>query len=166
MSLTQQLLAAMRHECQIIKHLAGKIPPGTLDYRPTPPQRSTLELIRYLTYCAVNPVTAALAGNWDHAPANRARGDALAPEDVPAAMDAQAEALAARLAPITDTDLVERTAKLPWGAEVPLGEALIQMGVKPLAAYRMQLFLYCKAAGASELTAANCWIGIDRPTPA
>jgi len=31
MSLTQHILDSMRHECAVIKHLVGKIPPGTLD---------------------------------------------------------------------------------------------------------------------------------------
>jgi len=45
----EQLLAACRHEINIIKHLAEKIPTGGAGYRFTPPQRSTTELLRYLT---------------------------------------------------------------------------------------------------------------------
>src|SRR4051812_8148447 len=49
MVLTQdELLRALGHEIHILGHLAGKVDPSMLEYRPTPKQRSMLELFRYL----------------------------------------------------------------------------------------------------------------------
>ena len=41
----------------------------------------------------------------------------------------------------------------------PLGRALLEMPLKWMTAYRMQLFLYAKAAGAVDLTTADNWRG-------
>jgi len=68
-----QLLASMKHETRVIKHLATKVPAGQFDWRPTPKQRSTIELMR------------------------------------------------------------------------------------------MQLFLYAKESGATDIGPANCWVGVDAP---
>ncbi len=45
----EQLIAAMRNEFRIIKHLAEKIPADTEGYKPTEKQRTTLELLQYLS---------------------------------------------------------------------------------------------------------------------
>ena len=44
----QELIAALQHEVRILLHLAGKVDKSKLDYRPTPKQRSTLELLQYM----------------------------------------------------------------------------------------------------------------------
>jgi hypothetical protein len=167
-TMKQQILDVMHHECAVINHLLTKVPEGgeVLEYRPAAEQRTLLELQRYLTYCAIMPATAAVTGNWDHAKAMHDTGDALAAVEIAGAMDRQATALAELLAPLTDDDLRDRDTTLPWGAEVKLGRALLVMGVETLAAYRMQLFLYIKAAGNTAIDSADCWVGITREKPA
>ena len=44
-----EMIALLQKEVRILQHLITKIDPKTLDYRPTPKQRSTIELLRYLT---------------------------------------------------------------------------------------------------------------------
>jgi hypothetical protein len=39
----------MQKEVRILVHLCSKVTPEMLEYRPTPKQRSTMELLRYLT---------------------------------------------------------------------------------------------------------------------
>ena len=46
MGLTKsELLTALQNEARILMHLIGKIDHSAIDYRPTPKQRSTLELL-------------------------------------------------------------------------------------------------------------------------
>ena len=46
--LTQsELVLSLQKEVRILLHLAGKIDRDQLDYRPTPKQRNTLELLKY-----------------------------------------------------------------------------------------------------------------------
>ena len=40
-----ELIASLQHEVRVLLHLASKIDRSMLDYRPTPKQRSTLELL-------------------------------------------------------------------------------------------------------------------------
>mgnify|MGYP005725594825 FL=1 len=49
MSLADIIIESIEHETTVIKHLASKISSDVLDYRPTPSQRSMLELLQYLT---------------------------------------------------------------------------------------------------------------------
>ena len=60
----QHLADAMTHECDVAIHLAGKIKPEMLDYRPSPGQRSTIELMRYLAICGIAGVTCMASNNW------------------------------------------------------------------------------------------------------
>lgn len=160
---TDQLLASMRHEVRTMQHLATKVPPGTYDWRPTPAQRSTLELMRYLTVCGTIGVTYAASGTWERAEQLEREAEGVTPESFHAAMDAQMALLEEVIRPLSEDDLLHRDAKMPWGAPTKLGLGLIDMGLKPLTAYRMQLFLYAKQSGNASLGPANCWIGRDPP---
>lgn len=166
MSMKQQILEAMEHESTVVKHLLTLVPAGGLEYRPSAGQRSMLDLQRYLTYCANIGTTGALTGNWDHAPAMQETAAALPPDAIAGAMDTQLAALAAVLEPITDDDLRDRDTALPWGTGVKLGRALLMMGPQVLTAYRMQLFLYIKAAGVDSIGSSDCWVGVSRPPEA
>src|SRR6476646_6463839 len=44
-----ELIASLQNEIRILLHLASKVDPAKLDYRPTPKQRSLLELLQYMT---------------------------------------------------------------------------------------------------------------------
>ena len=44
-----EFVSSLQNEVRILLHLASKIDRSKLDYRPTPKQRSTLELLQYLT---------------------------------------------------------------------------------------------------------------------
>jgi hypothetical protein len=44
-----ELITSLQKEVRILLHLAGKIDRAHLEYRPTPKQRSTIELLRYLS---------------------------------------------------------------------------------------------------------------------
>ncbi len=157
----EQLLQSMRHEVKVIKHLATKVPPDRLDFRPTPGQRSTLELLRYMTTMAIVPGLAAVKGDWDHAEALESESENVTLETFPDAMDRQMTALAALLERVDPDTSTTTPATLPWGTPTALGPALVDMVLKPLVAYRMQLFLYAKQSGAPSLGAANCWVGVD-----
>src|SRR5688572_28288839 len=54
-----ELIGSLQHEVRILLHLASKIEPAVIDYRPTPKQRSTIELLRYLSIMGPQLVRAA-----------------------------------------------------------------------------------------------------------
>ena len=44
----QEVIIALQNEVRLVLHLASKIEPRMLDYRPSAKQRSLLELMHYL----------------------------------------------------------------------------------------------------------------------
>ena len=64
---TSELIAALQHEIRILLHLAGKVDRAQLAFRPTPKQRSTLELLQYLAMMGPALVDVAMSGNFDGA---------------------------------------------------------------------------------------------------
>lgn len=157
------LLAAMLRECDLCVHLAGKLPEGGLDFRFSPGQRSTLELLRYLSFVGLGATHALLEGGFDTYQKLAAAAETLRVEDFPAAMEAQKQQLTALLGGVSEDELASRTISTPWGDQVSLGEGLLELTYACLAAYRLQLFLQAKAAGASALSTHNAWAGIDPP---
>jgi len=160
-----QLVASLRHENKIIKHLATKLRPGMLGYRPSPKQRSMLELMQYLTCCIHSPARMIADGNWDAHEAIEGAAKSVTTENFDRALDAQLAAIAAIIEGIPHADFLGRKTEMPWGAPCTVGEGLVNMLVKCLTAYRMQFFLYLKAAGATEIGPANCWVGVDWNPP-
>lgn len=155
------LLDALLHECDIASHLHGKVSEDGWDYRPTPEQRSTLELLRYIAGCGIGSARAMIDGNWDGYKAAMDRASGMTPAEFPALMATQKSELRALLEGLDDAALETQEATLPWGEKVMLGRALLETTLKWLAAYRMQLFLYLKASGNKAIGTANNWAGVD-----
>lgn len=158
-----ELLESLRHEARILLHLSGKIDRAMLDYRPTPKQRSTLELLQYLTIMGPMLVKAANAGRFDPAAWTAAeQGAATRDFDrTVAAIEAQGDEYAALLADWTDADF--RTPVDIFGSSTTKGAFLVNLVIAGHAAYRTQLFCYLKSCGRDELNTMNLWAGVDAP---
>ncbi|MGE0432026.1 MAG: DinB family protein [Planctomycetota bacterium] len=165
MSIKQSIIDSVAYETRVIKHLATRVPDDAWDYRPSEGQRSTLELIQYLSRCGVVGMELLLSETRDRVKLLSAEGKETTRETFAAEMDKQQKMIEDMLAPLTDSDLLERRCKAPWQDEMPLLRGLIDVTIKFLACYRMQLFLYAKAAGAANLTTSNSWGGRDREAP-
>ena len=160
----QDLLDMMLRECRIILHLHGKIPADSLDFSFTPPQRNTLDLLRYLSFVALGSTHALLDGTFDKYQEMAKQAEELSADAFPQAMQSQMEGLTALFEQFSDADLADREVKLPWDEVTSLGRALLMFPHGCLVAYRMQLFLHAKGAGNTEIGTANCWAGMDMPT--
>jgi hypothetical protein len=161
----QQLAASMLRECDICVHLHSKLTalgPAAFEHRPVPGQRSALELLRYLAICGIAGTRCLAESNWKLFGDFSARVAEMQPQDFPAAMERQKQELASFFAQVDERTLETQPAKLPTGVELPLGAAILEAPFKWLAAYKLQLFLYAKAAGAAEIGTANAWAGRDR----
>src|SRR5437867_10205667 len=62
---TSELIATLQHEVRILLHLASKVEPSMLGYRPTPKQRSTLELLQYMAIMGPTQLTVIEHGAFD-----------------------------------------------------------------------------------------------------
>ncbi len=146
-----------RKDSQVTINLFHKIPPGGMDYRPTAGQRSVLELLRYLSYGPYNAVLKITAGDWNISGPTNAVTQGVPPSDFPQRMAWQADAVERLVRATPITALLNDDFTLPWGETMKKGEALVNYPLKWLAAYRMQLFLYLKSAGAANLATADLW---------
>lgn len=160
-----ELLASLKQEVHILLHLASKIDRSTLDYRPTPKQRSTLELLRYLSIMGPQLVIAAKTGGFDPVRWTEAEKVANARDfdQTLAAIAAQQDTYESLLGEMTDGDF--RVEIDSFGGKSSRGAYIVNLVICGHAAYRTQLFLYLKACGREELGTMNLWGGAD-PAPA
>ena len=157
----KQYTESMRKECGIIKYLASRISPEKYSYRPSESQRTTEELLRYLTVSAWVPAQFIVTENWDHGPIAAAKSESLDLKDFGQAMDDQCDQIEGVLSSFNDEQLSTGKTKMPWGEDCTVGEAFINMTLKCFVAYRMQLFLYAKASGLTEMGPSDCWVGVS-----
>ncbi len=156
-----ELISSLQHEVRILVHLAGKVDRGQLDYRPTPKQRSILELLQYLTMMGPELVRYVKAGGFDPARWTAAQQSArtLEFDQAVSAIAAQSETYATLLSDLSDEEL--RASVTMFGREASRGAIIVNIVLCGCAAYRTQLFLYLKACGREELSTINLWAGVD-----
>jgi hypothetical protein len=102
-----ELIASFQNEVRILLHLAGKLAPADLDYRPTPKQRSAIELLRYLTVMGPELLQAAKMGAFDAESWTKAEkaAESATFEQTLTALAAQPARYEALLADVSDADL-------------------------------------------------------------
>jgi hypothetical protein len=163
---TPELLSALQQEVRILLHLAGKFNHDSLAYRPTPRQRSSLELLQYLTMMGPVLAEAIAAGAFDAdawAEAEAA-AESLNLEQALASIATQSTLYARLLDGFTDD--AWRAPVEMFGTTASRGAHMVNLVLCGYAAYRTQLFLYLKSCGQEELGTYNLWAGMDAPAAA
>jgi hypothetical protein len=157
-----ELLASLQKEVRILLHLAGKFNAERLAYRPTPKQRSGIELLRYLSYMGPQLLTAGKRGSFDREAwkAEIQAADERNFDETIAIIETLPETYERLLADMSDSDFrAEMTAF--DGSTVSRGMFIVSLVLGGHAAYRTQLFLYLKACGHEHLGTTNLWRGMD-----
>ena len=158
-----ELIGSLQNEVRILLHLAGKVDRARLDYRPTPKQRSILELLQYLTIMGPNLVKAAKVGSFDPPAWTVAEKTAAGRnfDQTLAELASHSQAYATLLGDMSDADF--RSEIEMFGQKTSRGAFIVNLVLCGCAAYRTQLFVYLKACGREELSTMNLWAGIDPP---
>lgn len=160
----QELIGALTHEVNVLRHLITKIDADAVDYRPTPGQRSAIELVRYLVVQGPVLTSAIKAGAFDGAAWGAAQ--AVADQADLAGLDAMLAThpawFAEHVGAMSDDDL-RGTVEL-FAGPMSRGVYLVTLVLANYTAYRTQLFCYLKACGRHELKTSNLWRGVD-PAP-
>src|SRR4029453_10381451 len=148
----EELIASLQNEVRILLHLASKIDRSKLDYRPTPKQRSILELLQYLVVMGPALVRSIRAGAFDAPGFTAATAEANAKnfDQVLAAIEKQKDIYAQLLSEFSDADLRGEVDLFGQG-KTSRGSIIVNLVLCGQAAYRTQLFLYLKACGREEL---------------
>jgi hypothetical protein len=158
----EELIASLQNEVRILLHLAGKVDKSKLDYRPTPTQRTTMELLQYMAMMGPTLVaiikTGDFAANWG--PAAEA-AKKMSYDQAVAAIQKQSDEYPRLLSGWTEPDF--RAEVDMFGRKSSRGALLVNMVLGGHAAYRTQLFCYLKSCGRDELSTMDLWAGKDRP---
>jgi hypothetical protein len=161
----EELIASLQHEVRILVHLASKVDRAKLDYRPTPKQRSTLELLQYLAIMGPTQVAVVKAGAFNRAALSAAWSPAEAAakamnfDQAVSAIQKQSDEYARQLSGWSEADL--RGVVDMFGRKSTRGSLLVNLVLNGYAAYRTQLFCYLKSCGREELNTMNLWAGAD-----
>lgn len=158
----ENLIASIENEFRILKHLWEKIPAETEGYRPTEGQRTTLELLQYLATIFVNGTHVIYEGSTDAYKTSPLKGEEVTVANFPAKMDEQLGMWKGMMEKFDDTQM-QTIINIYGMGDMPKGCYLVENLLKWAAAYKMQLFLYCKASGNSSINTANLWGGVDMP---
>lgn len=158
-----ELIGSLQNEVRILLHLAGKVDARSMDYRPTPKQRSTIEWLRYLTIMGPSLANAARTGTFDGDAWGAAEKAAstMNLEQAKAAIAAQSGTLGKTIGGMSDADF--RTEIEMFGQKYTKGTFLVNMVIGGYAAYRTQIFQHLKSCGREELNTMNLWAGMDGP---
>ena len=160
----EELITSLQNEVRILLHLASKIDRSQLDYRPTPKQRSTIELLRYLTIMGPNLIPAIKTGAFDGAAfgAAQAAANAMNFDQVLAAIEKQSDDYAqqTRLRSRTPIFAARSTCSARKPAAVRTLCIWCSAGSRPTA---RNCSCTLKACGRDELNTMNLWGGMDAP---
>ena len=157
----QELIASLQNEARILVHLISKVEPHMIDYRPTPKQRSTIELLRYLSHMGPLLLPAIKSGQFDGAAWQAATENAATKNF---------EQISASIATLSDqyTQLASGFSDDDFRGEIDMfgrlesrGFHIVGLVLGGHAAYRTQLYLYLKSNGRDELNTFNLWGGVD-----
>ncbi len=162
-----ELIASLKDEVRVLLHLVSKAGPEQLAYRPSPKQRSTFELLQYLTILGPIHLGVVKTGTFDMAQGAGiwAREEAIAKardfDETKSAIEGLSQIFADGISAISDDELRQPIAL--FGQPASRGQWLVRLLLSHYTAYRMQLFLYLKSGGREELNTMNLWAGIDAP---
>ena len=161
-----ELIASLQNEVRILQHLVTKVDRDKLGYRPTPKQRSTLELLQYLTIMGPELIKATKAGSFSPETWTAAEKTAYARDfdQTVAALAAHKDEYARLLGDWSDADF--RGEIDMFGSKTSRGSFIVNMVLAGCSAYRTQLFCYLKSSGREELSTMNLWAGMDAPAAA
>ena len=160
-----ELVGSLKHEVRILLHLASKVDPAKLDYRPTAKQRSTLELLQYMAIMGPTQIAVIKAGAFNRPALSAAWGPA---EAAAKAMNFDQAVSAIRKLSDEYVHLLSEWTEADFRAEIDMfgrpstrGRQLVNLVLNGHAAYRTQLFCYLKSCGREELSTMNLWAGMD-----
>ncbi len=155
----EQYLTSLEKEFAIIKHLAEKIKPEQLSHKPTDKQRTTEELLQYLTSIFIAGADGIVTGDGE-AYKKYFGGPVPTIENFGSMMDDEWKKFYDFISPLSEEDLKAEINM--WGMNQ--SKALHLLGLlKIAAAYKMQLFLYMKQSGTENIGTMNLWAGMDQP---
>lgn len=155
----QQLLFSLEREIQLLKQLSHFIEEKDLSFRPSEKVRSTLELMQYLSSIGSVMLRWFVKNDFQKEDWIKIREQRLSVnlDNFKDKLDLQLEEIKMYMTEISEEDLFQKEVELPNKEKMILGSALINAPIKWFAAYRMELFLYLKMNGKTDIGTREAW---------
>jgi hypothetical protein len=154
----EEIWNSFAKEFRIIKHLAEKIPTNQHNYKPTEVQRSTLELLQYLSMTGASTMKAIVENDVTAGAPYREASTTVTLENFAERITTNESDMAKLFISLLDTDLDEEIER--FGVTATRAVFILDL-LKTITAYKMQLFLYIKASGNHSVVTSNLWGGVD-----
>lgn len=151
-------ISSLEHEIRVIRHLGMKIKLEMLSYRPSPSQRSLIELLQYLSYVLETSVEAVITKDGSLYKARSEAAQETTLENFDERMHQQAVRIREMITSLPD-DAMEEMVDL-WVTQTRAMH-LLNSTLKWSVAYKMQLFQYLKQGFDLPLKTSNLWAGMD-----
>lgn len=160
---TQQLIAGITNEFNILKHLGSKVSEANHAHKLTDNQRTIQELEHYVISSFPAQIKMMVAGVQDNQKYMDYAGQFtdFGYDQFGAELDKALTTIVADLQSLTEEQWSEEISI--WGRTGSRSMFLIDYVFAFLGAYKMQLFLQLKHAGLSDLGTMNLWAGVDQP---
>ncbi len=152
----ENFIKSLENEVRIIKHLGAKVTPEMAEYRPTPAQRSTLELMQYISAVGSGIMKSIQVGDvkaWGEYDDFR---KLVTIENFAEKMDIELADMKENFSKFSDADFSK---EVDFYGKATVAEHMINI-LRNFSAYRMQLFLYEKSNGL-KISTMNLWGGMD-----
>ena len=162
------LLDLLVNEYKVIKQLVAKLPEGSEDYRISPNQRSTMELLKYLALVGPGVVHAALDNGFKWFAENAPKLESVTLGEIPGYIDGAVKEIQSLFDKISDEDFENRDVSVEGMGDWTVKTWLLNTAVKFLPAYKLMLFHHAKAAGNEKLDTWDAWMDtgdVERPVP-
>lgn len=159
-----EFIQSVLHEMRVINHLVSKMPADHAEYRPSDAQRSTLELLQYLSYISSSVAEAILTDDLSHFALRDEESKLVTLETFAAAMEAEQARFLEIMERFTEEDM-GKIINLFRGGDKTKGAYLVDGVLKIITGYKLQLFLYVKTINPAIGT-SNAWGGFDMPAKA
>jgi len=154
----EEIWNSLAKEFRIIRHLFEKIPAGTMDYKPTEKQRTTLELLQYLSMTGASTMKTIALNDSSVAASYREASLGVTPENFISQITANESEMKGLFEGLSEAELNEEIER--FGSTQSRALFILEL-LKTLTGYKMQLFLYIKASGNETVGTSNLWGGID-----
>ncbi len=154
---------SIHNEYRLLRHVFSLVDHDKLDYRFSPKQRSTLEVLQYLGSIGGGLTESILAGSMEPFKEAAPREKAITGENFLEKLDQEEKIVIAALKKYDQKELDEKIDLFKLGH--PMRKAQWIMSVlQILAAYRTQLFLQIKAStGRTDIGTTDLWAGFSLP---
>ena len=155
------------NEYKIIKQLVTKLPEGAEDYRISDNQRSTIELLRYVTLMGPGVIHAGNDNGFAWIGENAAATENLSMADIPSHLDGAIGEINTLFGNMSDEDFENRAVSVEGMGDWTMQTWLLNTVVKFVPAYKLMLFNHAKAAGNGDIGTWDAWIDNGEvPAPA